>query len=1455
MKRIFSLIALTAAMFAAIAVDAAALSETDAGIAASRWARRRRLGIKLSPQRTATRRYTTQDGNAFYGVRLGSSGTVFVADVGGKGSVLAFTRQPLAQIDEASPLYALISRDLAAREGMTAGATDITADDESDIDDLRVMPFVRTRWDQGEAYSDYDGTIVKCYNYYTPTAVLTFKFEDGTIYIPEKEYSTPCGCVATAMAQAMRYWQHPSGRSSFSNTITHPVSPADVLCVRYNGTVYYTSMEMTNELVLCEQVTSYSWNDMIECPLSYVLDEKNNPVWSGDPVNEAQCMAIGGFTYDCGVSVGLEYSPSGTGLYTSQMAKIPAALTNVFGYASAVVRNSMKNGTLTADPGERARAILTNLDAKRPVILLISGNRGGHAVVADGYGFVGRKSTPFVHLNMGWAGQCDVWYNLPSINVSDNPENFSGFDTIDGVVYNIAPEVDMVGEIVSGCATDESGSPVPGVEVKAYAADGSLAGSASTDERGVYSIILPPDAEGYDIFASKGDNVGDAYTGRVAESCDEEVGNSWGNDLSMGLPKVRVGDRLFSGFRHAVEFAQRKGEPLVEVLRPCSLAGDITVSTNLSIVATNAAPRQSTVVCSSYTAPFKVADGARLSLSNIVMSAADVAGVVNVDVASNGVVAVAGTVIVDSIVTADADGFELAGPLKSGIEIKCLIAKEAGSVFGVASFADAADYAAYVFNGFDPELAGVAEDGVLKWAAEVPVPPAAAYAVFVGDSGTLGFRSFDQLISSTSGPGEMHLLRRCQFTQKAEFANDRLLMSDNGDGLYVKGGGFTVRAGATLTVTNVAICGSAPNPLFTLGVNRDSKGNFVLADGASIDGYASTVRQTQSGGAVSVQYGTARLLAGSVIDGCSVTAANSHGGGVYLRTGYAGLELAGGAISNCVAGSTGGGVYADGLSTIRVTAPSFVVGNSAVGSDGITTTDSDVYVNGGDISRFVLAGDAAGSSIGVDRVDGSVGAPIAGDAFMSVEVDAQTATNSASAFFSNDADLTGAVSGDAKSLVWMDAPDPNQCEPDRAVAVVVYDEDGETNYYSTVLAALVGLRGDAAVFVATNYISDAVGEKDWYIYGDVEIQYNVRLCTADGAETPATIFRDFRANSLISILGPCTLFVRPGATLTLSNIVFKGAWTVSAMPWAKYPLFAVDGGTLVMEDGTKIVDIEQWGSRASGAVNVYNDGVFRMLGGTIRNIVNSYESTEADYGVGAGVLVDGGTAYFEGGSVDNCTATRYAGVYVGNGGKAYVSGGFSATGSRTYATAERPAVDSNIAVQDLSTLVLTAPLTGTIGFNEGVKASTNIFGEVGCELTDEVVASATNFHHDVTGALGAVATNTEGRAVLVWSSAFPAGEDTFEEDGVAYYRVVPPPPPPVYTIHYVGGDGATGTMEDTVCKYGKVYNLRKCTLSKSGSHFVGWAWNGRLYDDGLLIFNLSETDGDVLDFVAVWVDE
>ena len=707
MKRIFSLIALTAAMFAVIAADAAALSENDAGIAASRWARRSRLGVRLTEQRSGTRRYVTSRGDVFYGVRLGTSGSVIVGDVGGSARVLAFSRQPLGVISTNSPLYALVSRDLALRAVAFAEVAEGTVEAETDIDDLRVSPFVTTKWSQGDAYTAEDpAAAVKCYNLYTPELELTFEHSDGSEYISAATYRTPCGCVATAMAQTLRYWKLPSDHDVFDSVIHCLESPSVVVYDPYmvyslNDYPYYTKGTDPKHLVYVDEsvtrpATTYNWDDMAECPLDCSEDEYGKPVWSGNPVTESQCEAIGELTYDCGVAVGLRYSFNGTGLVTSNMANIALALTNRFGYASAIIRNSLYNQSLTEDSAERARAILANLDARRPTILLVNGNRGGHAVVADGYGFVGSSASPYVHLNMGWSGQCDIWYNLPEINTSENPEQFSGFSIINGAVYNITPYPAQVGEIVSGRVTGSDGAPVSNLVVEAYGTAGTLLKTAVTDDCGIYHFVLPASADGYDIFcAVSGQLVGDVYSGPVDKSTDDMVGNSWGNDMVLGLPAARAGERLFTDFRHAVEYAQRVGEPLVEVLNPCTVRqdGDIAISADLAIVATNDSPRLAAVVFGDDGGKFAVADGVRLSLSNVVFTSVRPDRLVTVDVASNGVVVVAGTVIVDSISTAAADGFELAGPLKSGIEIKCLIAKEAGSVFGVASFADAADYA------------------------------------------------------------------------------------------------------------------------------------------------------------------------------------------------------------------------------------------------------------------------------------------------------------------------------------------------------------------------------------------------------------------------------------------------------------------------------------------------------------------------------------------------------------------------------------------------------------------------------------------------------------------------------------------------------------------------------------------------------------------------------------------
>lgn len=81
----------------------------------------------------------------------------------------------------------------------------------------------------------------------------------------------------------------------------------------------------------------------------------------------------------------------------------------------------------------------------------------------------------------------------------------------------------------------------------------------------------------------------------------------------------------------------------------------------------------------------------------------------------------------------------------------------------------------------------------------------------------------------------------------------------------------------------------------------------------------------------------------------------------------------------------------------------------------------------------------------------------------------------------------------------------------------------------------------------------------------------------------------------------------------------------------------------------------------------------------------------------------------------------------------------------------------------------------------------------------------------------------------------------------------PDPPTSGYLIYYYrGASDAKGEMANTLCEKGKVYSLAPCAYSRLGYRFVGWACNGRLYDNGMLVFNLSTEDGAVLKFTALW---
>lgn len=74
-----------------------------------------------------------------------------------------------------------------------------------------------------------------------------------------------------------------------------------------------------------------------------------------------------------------------------------------------------------------------------------------------------------------------------------------------------------------------------------------------------------------------------------------------------------------------------------------------------------------------------------------------------------------------------------------------------------------------------------------------------------------------------------------------------------------------------------------------------------------------------------------------------------------------------------------------------------------------------------------------------------------------------------------------------------------------------------------------------------------------------------------------------------------------------------------------------------------------------------------------------------------------------------------------------------------------------------------------------------------------------------------------------------------------------------YTIRFAAGGGA-GAMAVQHCAHGRVYALAKCAFkAPDGKTFAGWrsSKNGKLYADGILVFDLAEP-GETVTMTAIW---
>jgi hypothetical protein len=247
-----------------------------------------------------------------------------------------------------------------------------------------VAPLVQTTWDQSPNY-----------NSLCPGGSVT-------------------GCVATAMAQIMKFWNYPSQGADSS-------SYCDCVASGYQND--YSTLSANYS------ATTYNWANM---PLAY----SNSDV--------ALLM------YHCGVSVDMDYSPSESNAYVLTADKpvcSQSAYINYFKYNPYTLQG-IKRANYTDT--QWIQVLKNELLNGRPIQYLAQDPaNGGHSWVVDGFDINNN-----FNMNWGWGGYDNGYYNLDNLDPSS--DNFSSYhEALIGIVpMSItanAAGIISISEPITGC--------------------------------------------------------------------------------------------------------------------------------------------------------------------------------------------------------------------------------------------------------------------------------------------------------------------------------------------------------------------------------------------------------------------------------------------------------------------------------------------------------------------------------------------------------------------------------------------------------------------------------------------------------------------------------------------------------------------------------------------------------------------------------------------------------------------------------------------------------------------------------------------------------------------------------------------------------------------------------------------------------------------------------------------
>jgi len=555
------------------------------------------LGTPLGQQVKEVKTFTNNSKQPiYYIVYLQPSGFVIVSADDLIEPIIGFTEDGIYDPSPDNPLGALVTGDLngrieSVRRGQparTKAVTGVSTEPQSKwnkfiglaeapekelstlglsgIDDVRVAPLVQTKWNQTTCCTP---DLRACYNYYTPPV------GEG---MPG---NYPCGCVATALAQIMRYHRYPDtgiGKNPFTVKVTN-----------YNNekTLYTRGGDANGG--------PYDWANMVLTP--------------NCSTTQTQRQAIGALCYDAGVAisnrVSNEYtyyhSPTETLAFTHS-AKLGLTSTSTgFKYGNAIYGfndgNNIGDGLIGM--------VNPNLDAGSPVYFGIkksSDPNSGHAIVCDGYGY--NAGTMYHHLNMGWGwdgvATYDVWYDLPDIT--------SSYDTLYETIYNILKTCTPgFVEVVSGRVTDPGGNPISDVNVNRQYLPFSPMATCRTNAKGIYAFPGLYSDSNIAVWADKTGYVfGGTQIVRTGKSNDSQPtsGNLWDVNFVCIAPEVNTmtptsgpwgtymkiqgthfgsspGTVVFPGGYYGEEL--QWSDTLILCRNPCPYSGDVIVRTAVGV--------------------------------------------------------------------------------------------------------------------------------------------------------------------------------------------------------------------------------------------------------------------------------------------------------------------------------------------------------------------------------------------------------------------------------------------------------------------------------------------------------------------------------------------------------------------------------------------------------------------------------------------------------------------------------------------------------------------------------------------------------------------------------------------------------------------------------------------------------------------------------------------------------